>query len=64
MAGLPTTEMKPGGGYVMCLHDQIKHLEAENAKLRKALEYIREHRLWINSHCKAVVETALKEAQS
>jgi len=37
MAGLPTSEMKPGGGYVMCLHDQIKHLEAENAELRAAL---------------------------
>jgi hypothetical protein len=38
MAGLPTTEMKPGGGYVMCLHDQIKHLEAEVAELRKDAE--------------------------
>jgi hypothetical protein len=43
---------------------RIAALEAEVAGLRKALEYIKEHRLWINSHCKAVVETALKEAQS
>ncbi len=33
MAGLPTTEMQEGGGYIMCLHDQIKHLEAEVANL-------------------------------
>jgi hypothetical protein len=43
---------------------QLAASQAREAALRKALEYIREHRLWINSHCKVVVETALKEAQS
>lgn len=38
---------------------EIQTLRAKVEVLVEALQYLKEHRLWVNSHAKAIIESAL-----
>jgi len=51
-----------GPQHVLELIKEIQTLRAKVASaevLVEALRYLKEHRLWVNSHAKAIIETAL-----
>jgi hypothetical protein len=42
-------------------HQQLVASQAREHQLRKALEYLSHHKLWANTHAKAVIDAAMKE---
>ena len=55
-----------GGNGVMLLEELRNYREqpvAQENELLKTLEYLKRHRLWINSHAKAVIESAIEKAK-
>ena len=53
------TNLLPMGTKLYTQESSITAEQAYSTQLQRTLEYIKLHRLWINSHCKAIVETAL-----
>lgn len=44
--------------------DRIAELEQQRDELLAALEYLKLHRLWSNSHAKAIIESAIAKVKS
>ena len=55
-----------GGNGIMLLEELRRNRDNSTEKqdeLIKTLEYLKLHRLWVNSHAKAVIESALEKAK-